>query len=333
MSKPIIQKKKKKRFSFASVICITFVLILCMGSFASIIGSTSGSASSSSGGHKQPVQNILPDQTGPVEPDPTPEPEPDPMDLIINKELYTPKNATVISQLAFADVEKYDHEYLSENKGAIKNLILSDKGVNGFVFSTENGYFKISGAEDEEGCFFSFRTLNPGSSDLLDVSDYSYLSIDFDVWSDSSLPDRLQMYFKGKTESDSSVSNSIPILDLKRNDDGNFVYGQTILDLSKPIHITILIKICTDGSHEVLTYIDGKYYFADVNLFSFSYLQLFQIYMPLLYNSESLCVDNIQILGFCHDDSFVGGINECFNDSNINLADLSGSVLYVTKND
>lgn len=326
MSHVTFPKKKKKRVSIASIICITLIVVMCLGMLSSVAGDSSSRGTISSGGNKKPVSSI-PSLDGE-------EVVINPFDLVINKSLYTPSDATVISELSFGEGRKYDKDYISANLGAIPELSLTVGGTNNMDMSSDNGYFKFSLAENlsYSNGFFSIRTMQPGSSDLLNLQSYKYVTLDFDLWSDTTFPEKLSMYFKGRSALDETNEDSYPLLRLHRNDDGEYVLDGRTIDVSKPIHITFIIESVLGESNQVLTYVNGEFFSSSINLFAFTYLNFFQFYSSYWSSGESISVDNIQMLGYSSGSSY-GGINECFNDNTIKLETLPGSVLYVSKNE
>ncbi|MBE6645028.1 MAG: hypothetical protein E7612_06595 [Ruminococcaceae bacterium] len=253
-----------------------------------------------------------------------------------NKEMYTPSSAKVLNKLNFSQYKTDVYDTLRYQNG-----LRLESGYDGVLsVSTLDDYLKIySDKSTSSGFSVGFYMLNAASvgnsmsneSKLL-LSNYDYVTVDFDVWTDSEFFESMKFQFVGYNSSGTRVVAEEPQFYL------NSDYGSDIpyKDSKIPFHITFVIETPADSSNvsRVMMYVNGKYFNStSYGLGNITYLY----YLNLWFSRESItadcsvCFDNLQINGFGNGNgSYTGSISELFasGGSLLELQAIEDSVIY-----
>ena len=328
--KSLLNKVKKKIGTKSTAVIVVMLCLLSIGVISSL--SVFSSASSSSGGQisQRPVISpgiVLDD--GVLTSD-------EAIANLKNKVMYTPASANVLNDFTFSENKTDVYKFLREQNG-----LRLDSGYEGVLnVSTLDDYLKVcSNTSTPSGFSLGFYITQlahyaNGSDGLSKVtlSYYDYLTIDFDVWTDSVFFDSMKFQFVGFDSEGERVVAEQPTLYLSGND-SNIPYSNPKI----PFHVTFVIKTASDplDGSTVLMYLDGKL-FAETsegltNIDNLYYLNLW-FERGTIISDRSVCFDNLQIHGFGRGANvYTGSLCELFADGGdgIKLQTIEDSVIYI----
>ena len=250
---------------------------------------------------------------------------------------------TVINNLTFSDNVSKDCLTGLES-GTAQGYSLG--GLKDGLITTESGYLQYEmRAEDVENTNSSTETIYFGISNEtrqgyvspVDVSTFDYLTIDFDVWTDTEFFPSIAFKLQGK-DSDSSTTNDGSYIEIgTSSSDGNYLAKRidgTVesFGIGNEIHLTYVI--CINRSNIYLSvvkvYLDGEY-LTSFSSFPHSSLVYLRAYFGVGYEvpGASVNFDNFTVSTFGNGDgSYKGDLVDLSKDNSITLTECADSVLF-----
>lgn len=328
-----IEKKKKR--SWIRATCIVLVGVLLVGSLAALFPrTTSDSLNQNSILGGAPNEVVVSDKLSRAEM----------LAAISSKEHVVPANGTETNYITFSEVVS------SNTEEVLKSSAFSRVGsaVNYGVLSTLGHYLEFTTPSDDENAgldnTFSFRLNKNG--DPIDLMNKAYVTVDFDIWTNSEYVKNLAFVFRDSTGSEKDG----PRLNIKINQNdcveicSDNTYKIDVNYPEKPMHITFVCKLNMDYesgdngmeyyySSETLVYVDGKYFCSTNNFLNYKDLKNFQIYFKKNENysnqGSSVCVDNFQVNTFgTWRKPYIGALDDLYESTSNTLFDCEDSVLY-----
>ena len=255
---------------------------------------------------------------------------------IKNKEMYVPSSGTELNKLDFSGIKSSDYMTLREQNG----LRLDTGYVDVLDVSTLDDYLKLNSTKSTDSGFsVGFYMLDEACTtnstydeSKLNLSSYDYITIDFDVWTDSSFFESMEFKFVGRDSSDGHIQASYPELFLTgKSWDATYVpYSNPQI----PMHLTFIITENSDSAYRVSMYINGNHFkTVDYALQGFEKLYYLTLWFSKgsINAGHSVCFDNVQVMGFGNGDgSYSGSISELVdaNGNPMNLYFVEDSVVY-----
>ena len=217
------------------------------------------------------------------------------------------------------------------------------------IFTTEDGYAKVYTTEAHAGIesdsFFAIYANE--EREAIDLSCFDYLTIDFDLWTDSEYISPIHFIFLENWQTNLTSTNHFTIT--KQSDDCYYLdinsgYRiQRIISTSEVLHFTFVVKTNTKSSGtsagispNVLIYLNGEFITEEAceitNFTQFEQLRMLFI-KQTVEAGKSVCVDNIQVSKFgTSTNNYHGALSDAYNDHSINLTECADSVLYNKNN-
>ncbi len=253
----------------------------------------------------------------------------------------------VINDLTFSNLM-----YKDATEGIKNNVVQAGYSVGGVktgIITTEDGYLKFStDAYDNENVdtFISLFMKNQSTENLsecISIDTFDYMTIDFDVWTDSNFFDYMIFRFQGKDESESASFDKLPYLVIVNNGNSYLASSyetdiplKTISVPSEKVHITYVIDNASLYARTRI-YVNGEYLCGNLSLLSdtMSEINFLRVYFSsgFVDDGRSVCFDNFVVSTFgSGNEAYTGAISELFGDTSINLAECVDSVLYNKNN-
>ena len=176
-----------------------------------------------------------------------------------------------------------------------------------------------------------------GSVHPVAKEDYDYITIDFDISTETQYFYRMTFKIQGKDFFGNQTVDDYPYFEIIRRDGEYYlcIYDGGIVDIctfENASHITFVID-----TKDNLTklYLDGEYIYEKENNQNLEYLVYLRAYFPSGFVEDGCSVDfdNYTVSTFGNGDgTYSGAIDRAFNDRSINLTECVDSVLYNKNN-
>ena len=342
---------------FFKVIAIFMVVILCVGSISTLfdIGSDEptgpGDVVERPGDHEEPD---APDE--PEEPDEPTEPEePSCTHVDADDNFLCDKcsesfsdgqdlfGGTVINNLTFSD-DVSKNVFENTETGASQGYSLG--GITAGVIQTNGGYLNYKTTSEDvlnysdkaSQIYFGIHNdTRKGFVQPVEVSTFDYMTIDFDVSTDTQYFSRTAFKLQGK-DSAGATYNEDTYFEIIRDNNAAYlsVYNGGRIDICEIMdrtHITLVICIDHDNleSSKIKLYIDGEYKAIKAYSSEMESLIYLRAYFGAGFVEEncSMNFDNFTVSTFgSGDGAYSGALEEAINNTSINLTECADSVLF-----
>lgn len=330
---------------FFKVIAIFMIVILCIGSVATLFDTGSDKGS----GPGTIVQNPPADTDVPEEPE---EPSCTHVDADDNELCDLCGEAYEDGQDLFggtvSSLDTFDEYVYFDNIANKPNMQSFNPHAKYGTFTTEDGYAKMFTTESDVGTMSDsfFGIYANDERNPVSLSSFEYLTIDFDFWTDSEYISPVHFVFVENTNIGVTSVDHFMIYKDSENKyslDINGLVGteQSIgkeISLSEKLHFTFLVKsrALNSGSSvtyrpDIQIYVNGEYFTSSAcNINDFNQLEQLRVLFPnqTVKAGKSVCIDNIQVSTFgSTGNNYSGEIVDAWND-HINLTECADSVLY-----
>ena len=248
---------------------------------------------------------------------------------------------TVMSSYTFDESVSFD--YL--NKVALGGF---NPAIKYGQFTTEDGYAKFYTTSADVGVsldsFFGISLQE--ESEHIYFNEFDYLTVDFDIWTDSEYILPINFVFMNEISGGSASTSNLKIYNNSSDGIGpyltingnEFDYQYKVLESKERTHITFVIKsnsYVMNGLPKVSVYVDGELKSIDnISITNLGYkLAVLRMQIPQhsVVEDTSLCIDNFTVSTFGSGSGYKGALNDIFGDSTKTLTDCVDSVLYEKK--
>ena len=159
------------------------------------------------------------------------------------------------------------------------------------------------------------------------VSDFSYITVDFDVFNSENGTTVYSLFRDGETGSGLGTQS---VFFTFNKDNLNFGTSHDITSIQNTgwLHITYVYQFINDGSVNMQIYADGKFVQSIENMITFANSNVDNSFeaFTISGNPSNLIIQNIVINGF--ENGYEGVISRLFENKAINLKDCTDSILY-----